>query len=87
MTRCPHRDVRHCPLYHAAHMAGGFGCDDGKIDHAGGVCAVARGLDYRQRVEMLRVKCPGVVEQCEWNEALSGRKAQRTRNLTVNGIH
>lgn len=87
LPRCPHRDVQHCPLYHAAHYGGGLGCDDGKIDHAGGVCAVYRGANYRQLVELIRVQLPGVVERCEWNEALVERAGQRARNLTLNGIH
>ena len=52
---CPHRNVIHCPLYHAAHSpaeAGGHECDDGRCNE-NGMCAVSRGLDYARAVAKL----------------------------------
>lgn len=83
--RCPHADVQHCPLYHAAHIGNGLGCDDGRLEEQS--CAVARGMSYEQNRELLRVKEPGLVERCEWNETAAARRMQMTRNLRMNGIH
>ncbi|MBE0694965.1 MAG: hypothetical protein IH590_17955 [Aquamicrobium sp.] len=84
-TACPHSDVRFCPLYIAAHVGNAPSCDDGRIWD--GRCAVARGLDYRQHVELLRVRCPGIVELAEWAEEAERRSAQRRRNMLLNGVH
>lgn len=87
LKRCPHQNVANCPLYIAAHGVPGLGCDDGMIDHAGGTCGVARAVSYERNVEMLRVKSPGLVEQCEWREQAARFNEQRNRNMRLNGIH
>lgn len=84
MKHCPHSNVEHCPLYHAAHY-GGLGCDDGELWQ--GTCGIARGVSYSQQLELIKVNLPGVAERCAWNEDLANRKAQRSRNLMLNGIH
>lgn len=83
--RCPHDDVRFCPLYIAAHAGNAPSCDDGGMWDGG--CAVDRGMSYARQVELLRVKCPGMVEQAAWSEDIDKRGAQRLRNLRQNGIH
>ena len=82
--RCPHADIQFCPLYVASHGTG-YGCDDGQLGD--GHCAVHRGLNYAAEVELIRVNCPGVVERCEWRQALAERAVLRARNLRLNGIH
>lgn len=84
-TACPHRDIAHCPLYHAAHTGDGGGCDDGQL-HTD-QCAIARGLDYAQAVANLRITHPGLVERLEWNVENAARKQQRARNLRAAGLH
>lgn len=83
--KCPHENIVHCPLYHASHSGNGFGCDDG--DLGGGECAVARGMSYAAEVEKLRVHEPKMVAQIEWDQQAEALKAQRRRNLAINGIH
>lgn len=81
---CPHKDIRFCPLYVAMHIAGGPSCATKDLQDG---CAVAQGASYKALVERLRVTWPGVVERCEWEEALADRRDQRARNLRTNGIH
>jgi DNA-binding IclR family transcriptional regulator len=83
MTGCPHKDIRFCPLYVAAHDRCGLGCDDGQLGE--GQCAISRGLVYARQIELIRVKCPGMVERLEWNEDREKTQEQRVRR--VNGIH
>lgn len=83
--RCPHRDVQHCPLYVAAHMGVGFGCDDGRLEEQ--ACGVARGISYAGNLERLRIAVPGLVEQLQWKEEVVDQAAQRARNLRRNGVH
>jgi hypothetical protein len=78
--RCPHEEIQFCPLYVASHGTG-FGCDDGRLGEDG--CAVTRGMPYHREVEVLRVRCPGLVEGCEWRQALADRKARIGRNLRM----
>lgn len=87
MKRCPHAaDVQFCPLYIASHTGKHIGCDDGHLGE--GYCAVDRRLmSYKAEVERVRVVCPGLVEMAEWNEAAERTRAQRARNLRLNGIH
>lgn len=87
MRRCPHPDVRFCPLYHACHAPElvDLGCDDGQLQE--GTCGTARRVSYRKNVELLRVRAPGLVEQLGWREDLERAKAQQRRNLHLNGIH
>ncbi|MBB3386026.1 MULTISPECIES: hypothetical protein [unclassified Rhizobium] len=82
---CPHKDIRFCPLYHAAHMGGGFSCDDGQLELQ--TCAVARGISYRDQVEKMRVAFPGLVEQCEWREKAEQGQEQRRRNMRLLGLN
>lgn len=85
MPDCPHKDVQFCPLYVAAHDPAGLGCDDGELGH--GECAVSRGMVYARQLELIRVKCPGMIEQLQWNEDGQKMRDQRAVNLRVNGIH
>ncbi len=85
MDACPHKDIQFCPLYVAAHDGQGLGCDDGGLGY--GECAVSRGLVYARQVELIRVKCPGMVEQLQWREDGQKTREQRARNLYLNGIH
>jgi hypothetical protein len=82
---CPHKNIRFCPLYLAAHTGGGFGCDDGRLDEQ--TCAVARGLNYRSQIERIRLACPGLVEQCEFRERAEESQEQRRRNMRLLGLH
>lgn len=81
---CPHEDVQYCPLYVASHGTG-LGCDDGEL--GSGNCAVARKMNYKREVQLVRVKVPGLVETCEWQEQLAARRDQQSRNIRLNGIH
>lgn len=83
-TKCQHDDVQFCPLYIAAHGTG-HGCDDGRLGEIG--CAVDRGMRYTAELELIRVKCPGLIEQAEWRCAMTRREVQRSHNLRLNGIH
>lgn len=64
MARCPHVDIRHCPLYHGMHAAGPS-CFDGRLDEGG--CAVKRGASYEGLLLALRIHNPLLVAECEWN--------------------
>lgn len=81
---CPHADIRFFPLYIAAHGTG-FGCADDQLAEGG--CAVDRGMSYAAEFELIRVKCPGLIEDAQWREAIETGKAQRARNHRLNGIH
>ncbi|RWE31251.1 MAG: hypothetical protein EOS79_32205 [Mesorhizobium sp.] len=81
---CPHKEIRFCPLYVASHGTG-FGCDDGELGH--GECAVSRKMVYDRELELIRVHCPGLVEQLQWNEESEKMREQRSRNLRLAGIH
>lgn len=85
MAKCPHKEVRFCPLYIAAHTAAGLGCDDGKMGD--GHCAVARGLSYVGAVRKIVAKLPCLAEQAKWAESAEQATDQRRRNLRLNGIH
>lgn len=82
---CPHKNITHCPLYHAAHHGGGIGCDDGQL--GSGECAVARGMNYSDEVAKLLVRDARLVAQLEWDKQAEDQMAQRRRNLAINGIH
>lgn len=84
-TKCPHANIVHCPLYVGAHVAYGPGCDDGELGN--GLCAVNRGvMNYRATVELLRLKHPRLVAECEFAEATEHSKEQRLRNMRLAGI-
>ena len=83
---CPHRDIRCCPLYHAAHEAGwGMGCDDGRLGEGG--CATDRKLDYDRAVARLRAHHPGYVEVIELWELRQASKDQMRRNMRFSAVH
>lgn len=83
--RCPHPDVRFCPLYIAAHWPGSFGCDDGRLGEGG--CAVDRGLSYVGAVAALRAAQPRLVAEAEFAADHEALIAQRKRNMRAAGIH
>ena len=84
--RCPHPNIAYCPLYHAAHEAGGFGCDDGRLgDHEG--CAVDRGADYGRMVSALWKVRPEIISEAAEAESLAMKRAQRERNMRAAGLH
>ena len=84
-SRCPHDDVRHCPLYEAMHASELPSCDDGQLEL--GTCAVSRGASYAELVGQLMAKAPRMVAQNKWNEDLARRRVQRDRNMRLNGVH
>jgi hypothetical protein len=86
--RCPHADIKHCPLYHAAHaQTDGLHCVDNVADGFNG-CAVDRGaLKYDQLYAALVINHPVIVAECEWIEAKDLRGRQIDRNIRLNGIH
>ncbi len=85
MRKCPHANVVYCPLYHAAHTASKFGCDDGNLGN--GDCAISRGQSYEGSVSALRIEQPGLVERLEWQSSEISRQQQRRRNMRALGIH
>lgn len=86
--RCPHADVRFCPLYHAAHEpTDGLHCLDEASDGFNG-CAVDRGkVKYEQVYVALSINHPRIVSDCEWSEAKETRSRQIDRNIRLNGVH
>ena len=82
--KCPHADVRFCPLYYAGHVAGAPSCFDD--DWANGCAAERNKLKYSAAVELLRIAVPGLVEQVEWQEMLETRRGQMARNLKAAGL-
>lgn len=83
--KCPHKDIRFCPLYHAAHESSRYGCDDGELGY--GECAIARGMIYKDAVAGLKVEKPALVEQLKFKEDAEERWAQTARNMRLLGIH
>lgn len=81
-TGCPHRDVRFCPLYVAAHTDSPASCDDGRMGE--GSCAIARGRSYARSIARLDQE---LVAPCEWHEAEAERTARRERNFRAAGLH
>lgn len=86
--RCPHAEIKYCPLYHAAHEpTNGLHCIDEDSDGFNG-CAVDRGkLKYSQAYAALTINHPRIVAECEWIEAKELRGRQIDRNIRLNGIH
>jgi transposase len=82
---CPHADIRFCPLYHAAHMGAGLGCDDGRLDEGG--CGIDRGVDYAASVARLNVADPRLAPTLRFQEETEQFTAQRRRNMRALGIH
>lgn len=85
--RCPHANIVHCPLYHAAHYGDvvGLSCDDGRLET--GFCATARKLDYARAVARLEAVRPDIVARCRFNEEAAEAAAQRRRNMRAAGLH
>lgn len=87
MSRCPHTDIRLCPLYVAAHDAdlAHMSCIDGS--EAGlPTCGVARGRDYDASVAALRIAGAGLVEHVEWQRDIERRRKQRAREMRLAGV-
>lgn len=84
--KCPHADIRFCPLYHASHTAWGLGCDDGKATGWDG-CGVSRALDYGTLLAALIGVSPQMVALCAFQENAETSKQQRDRNLKAAGLH
>lgn len=86
---CPHKEVRLCPLYVAAHDPElvRFGCDDGRLGEGG--CGADRWLDYGRQLAGLRETDAGrrIVEVCEFRAKAEADLAQRRRNRQGNAIH
>lgn len=83
---CPHEMIQFCPLYVAAHEAGGLGCDDGRLGEHDG-CAVTRKLNYGAALKRLVEVKPELVEECALAEYAEQARRQRERNTRLNGIH
>ena len=84
--KCPHTDIRFCPLYHASHTAWGTGCDDGKATGWDG-CGVSRALDYGALLAELVKISPQMVALCAFQENAEASKQQRDRNMKAAGLH
>lgn len=83
---CPHKRIEFCPLYVAAHQAGGFGCI--RNGDAGFTCAVKSGdFDYALGVGRLRAVDGRMVAQLEWKEQIEAHGEQRRRNMKTAGVH
>ncbi len=86
MRRCPHGNISYCPLYRAAHEAGGFGCDDGRLgEHEG--CEVDRGADYGRKLSALWKANPELVREAAESESAAMAREQRERNVRAAGLH
>jgi hypothetical protein len=83
--KCPHSRIEFCPLYIAAHEAGGFGCDDGRLGEGG--CAVSRGLDYGRALARLSHANRDLVLECAERENRHMKVEQRRRNVKNLGLH
>lgn len=87
--RCPHTEVRYCPLYHASHgheLDPSLGCTYGDFDRG---CAVERGeITYKRSVARLCKTAAGaqITAQLAWRESAAAAKAQRERNMRLAGI-
>jgi hypothetical protein len=75
----------HCPLYIAAHMAVGLGCDDGRLGE--GFCAIGRGLDYAREKSRIEAKFPRVVAELAFAESAAESREQVKRNMRINRIN
>lgn len=83
--KCPHERIEFCPLYIAAHEAGGLGCDDGRLDEGG--CAISRLLDYGRALARLSNENRELVMECAEKESQYMRNEQRRRNMKNLGLH
>lgn len=83
---CPHRDIRFCPLYVAAH--------DGELSQLGCIagewaegCRVDQGADYTHAVAVLDGKAPRFTAELRWRQMVVDRQEQRARNMRAAGVH
>lgn len=83
--KCPHSRIEFCPLYIAAHEAGGLGCDDGRLAEGG--CAVSRGMDYGRALAKLSGANRELVQESAERESLHMKTEQRRRNMKNLGLH
>ena len=83
--KCPHDRIEFCPLYVAAHEAGGLGCDDGRLAEGG--CAVSRLMDYGRALARLSNENRELVLECAERESERMRTEQRRRNMKNLGLH
>jgi hypothetical protein len=87
VKRCPHDDIRHCPLYVAAHGDGYvYSCDDGELGPMPTGCAVSRGYSYTDGIEGLMRVAPDLVRECRAAEAAAASQAQRERNMRIAAV-
>lgn len=89
MSKCPHDNIVHCPLYVASHSGHdvvlGHGCVNG--DWAQG-CEIERGdAAYIHAVAKLAKIVPRLVQGCADREAEALAKAQRQRSMRAAGLH
>lgn len=87
MAGCPHRNIVHCPLYHAGHDAQlrSHTCMHGDIEYG---CSVARGEDeYSSLLGLLSVTAPRLAAMLKFKETATEAREQTQRNLKLNGIH
>lgn len=83
--KCPHARIEFCPLYVAAHEAGGLGCDDGRLAEGG--CATSRLLDYGKALARLSSANRELVLECAERENHHMKVEQRRRNMKNLGLH
>lgn len=83
--KCPHERIEFCPLYVAAHEAGGLGCDDGRLAEGG--CAVSRLLDYGKALARVSHENRELVMECAELESQHMKTEQRRRNMKNLGLH
>jgi hypothetical protein len=88
VKRCPHDDIRFCPLYVAAHddASAGYSCDDGELGPLPTGCAVSRGYRYADALAGLMRVAPELVRECRAAETAAASQAQRARNMRVAAI-
>lgn len=84
-NKCPHADIRFCPLYHASHTAWGVGCDDGKASGWDG-CGISRALNYGRLIAELSRVSPQMIAECAFAENAEASKQQRNRNMKAAGL-
>lgn len=84
--KCPHADIRFCPLYHASHVGDGHGCDDGKAGGWDG-CGVSRAMDYGRLLADLARVSPEIIKLCAEAENAEMSRQQRARNMKAAGLH
>ncbi|AVX04289.1 hypothetical protein MXMO3_01764 [Maritalea myrionectae] len=88
MGQCPFKqtnEVQFCPLYLAAHYPG-YGCDGGRLGES--LCAVdTNDIDYADELGRFKAAYPREVALLEWERSKRELKAQRDRNMRLNGVH